>query len=121
MSQRIKTYMILTILLLNQWFAASALASHAMPDMPDCAMAHSSMDMSSHEQNGHNQNNTDTDQSTMDCCKQDCTCPVISCSSAALLNIAATSITFQPGFVFIHYQFSSLTAPLSGLQKPPQA
>lgn len=128
MSLRLKTYLMLVILLLNQWFAASALASHAMPkvDMTDCAMTHNDMaishiGMSDMGISDNSQLAAEPAKSAMDCCEQDCTCTVTTCSSPAVLNFDDANVKFHHSVVLLNYQFSSLTAPLSSLQKPPQA
>ncbi|KXI26953.1 hypothetical protein AX660_02290 [Paraglaciecola hydrolytica] len=129
---RLQPYLMIIILLLNQWFAASALASHShvksqsmsAVDMTVCNMAQGNMiqgmDMSNM---AHGIAEVDSAQNTndKDCCEHDCSCPASACSSAALINIAASKLNLNSSFVLLNYEFSSLTASLSLLQKPPQA
>jgi len=124
MSASYKPYLMLVMLLLNQWFAASAMASHSMPmaDMTECNMAMSGaahdMDMSDSVTSITN----DTEQSshTLECCEQDCSCPPSACSNAALLSLNSEKLNINNSITLVNYQFSSLTVSLSKFQKPPQ-
>ena len=122
MSASYRPYLMLVILLLNQWFAASAMASHSMPlaDMTKCNMA---MTGASHNMDMSDSVTHDTEQSsnTMDCCEQDCSCPTSVCSSVALLNPNVAKLNINHSITLVNYQFSSLTVSLSKFQKPPQA
>jgi hypothetical protein len=120
MSASVKPYLMLVILLLNQWFSASAMASHSMPmaDMTECNMAMSdntNMDMS-----GSAHDVAEQTSHSMDCCDQDCSCPPSACSSAALLSLNSAKLYTNNSFTLVNYQFSSLTVSLSKFQKPPQ-
>ena len=120
MSASFKPYLMLVILLLNQWFAASVMASHTMPmsDMAECNMAMSdntNMDMS-----GTAHDVAEQTSHTIDCCDQDCSCPPSACSSAALLGLNSAKLNINNSFTLVNYQFSSLTVSLPKFQKPPQ-
>ncbi|WP_340680028.1 hypothetical protein [Paraglaciecola sp.] len=121
MSARYKPYLMLVILLLNQWFAASAVASHVMPmtNKAECNMAMlgstQEMDMS-----GSAYRVTEQTSHTMDCCDKDCSCPTSACSSVALLSLNVAKLNINNSFTLVNYQFSSLTVSLSKFQKPPQ-
>jgi hypothetical protein len=126
MSASYKPYLMLVILLLNQWFAASAMACHMAPMAQSTVFT--SANTESHSMPMHSMDMqdmmamlTELENHNMDCCEQDCSCPPSACSSAILLNLDDTTLNVSNSFLLINYEFSSLTVSLSKFQKPPQA
>lgn len=119
----ITPYLLIIVLLLSQWLAATVSAcplvsaskqSAAMPvmnmlqnDMP----CHEMPSLSIAESNS---------ASHQECCEQDCHCPTGFCFSVSLLNTTTYPPTKLSVLLVDHYQFSSLTTLVKLQQKPPQ-
>lgn len=124
---KLKHYLLISVLLLNQWFAASVMAC-AMPEqlqiqpvvnkVADALPCHD-MDMSSDMNNAAVSEGSPTG-TAMDCCDDNCHCTISICSSAVLVNVSSQPL-ISHNKALVSYHFSSQTSALKQQQKPPQS
>tara|TARA_R110002153_G_scaffold20735_1_gene70066 strand:+ start:77 stop:454 length:378 start_codon:yes stop_codon:yes gene_type:complete len=115
-------YLVISVLLLSQWFTVSAMACPLNKASGQMSMNMTANDdvMPCHDMSNTTYQSTSNTNSDMNCCDNNCHCPTGASFSLLLVNMQTTSAAKVSNALLDNYQFSSLTSSLKQHAKPPQ-
>ena len=116
-------YLLITLLLLSQWFTVSAMACPLVTSNKQTvatAATQNSNEMPCHDMAQANTTNHQHNNSHQDCCDNNCHCPSGACFSGLMINTKHVTLSKMTNLLVEHQPFSSQTSSIKQQQKPPQ-